>query len=142
MGMMRNGLFGACRSSLFPAPDPAGADVHDHGCADAGAGDRGHHRDLLADLHGHAEVPPNRWRIALAVVRGAFAQTLLGLVLGFPVAWTIGRLLKSRLFGVGAADPLSLLLPAAALLLCAGVASLVPAIRAASVEPLEALRTE
>ncbi|MGA8528432.1 MAG: hypothetical protein WB622_01880 [Acidobacteriaceae bacterium] len=107
-----------------------------------GAEDRGHHRDLLADLHGHAEVPPNRWRIALAVVRGAFAQTLLGLVLGFPVAWTIGRLLKSRLFGVGAADPLSLLLPAAALLLCAGVASLVPAIRAASVEPLEALRTE
>ena len=39
-------------------------------------------------------------------------------------------------------DPLSLLLPTGVLLLCALVASALPARRAASIEPLEALRTE
>lgn len=82
----------------------------------------------------------DRQQIALFVLQAAFAQTLLGLAMGLPVALMIGSLLKSRLYHVGAIDPLSLLLPATALLLCAGVASLLPAIRAASIEPLEALR--
>ncbi len=84
----------------------------------------------------------DRSQIALFVLQGAFAQTLLGLVMGLPVAWIIGRLLKSRLYHVGAIDPVSLLLPAAALLLCAGAASLLPALRAASIQPIEALRAE
>jgi ABC-type antimicrobial peptide transport system permease subunit len=84
----------------------------------------------------------DRPQIALFVLRAAFAQTLLGLATGLPVALLIGRLLKSRLYEVSAIDPLSLLLPAAALLLCACAASLLPAIRAASIEPLEALRAE
>ena len=84
----------------------------------------------------------DRPQIALFVLQGAFAQTLLGLVMGLPVARIIGRLLKSRLYHVGAIDPVSLLLPAAALLLCAGAASLLPALRAASIQPIEALRAE
>jgi predicted permease len=84
----------------------------------------------------------DRPQIALFVLQGAFGQTLLGLVMGLPVAWIIGRLLKSRLYHVGAIDPVSLLLPAAALLLCAGAASLLPALRAASIQPIEALRAE
>jgi predicted permease len=84
----------------------------------------------------------DRAQIALFVLRTAFAQTLLGLATGLPVALLIGRLLKSRLYEVSAIDPLSLALPAAALLLCASAASLFPAIRAASIEPLEALRAE
>ena len=84
----------------------------------------------------------DRPQIALFVLQGAFSQTLLGLVMGLPVALIIGRLLKSRLYHVGAIDPLSLLLPAAALLLCAGAASLLPALRAASIQPIEALRAE
>ena len=84
----------------------------------------------------------NRWHIALLILRGAFAQILLGLGLGLPIAVLVGRLLSSRLYQVGALDPVSLVVPAAALFLCALVASAVPARRAASIEPLEALRTE
>jgi ABC-type antimicrobial peptide transport system permease subunit len=84
----------------------------------------------------------NRAHIALLVLRTAFAQIILGLALGLPLAMLIGRLLGSRLYQVGALDPLSLGIPAIALLLCALVASALPARRAASIEPLEALRTE
>jgi ABC-type antimicrobial peptide transport system permease subunit len=84
----------------------------------------------------------NRAHIALLVLRTAFAQIVLGLALGLPLAMLIGRLLGSRLYQVGALDPLSLGIPAIALLLCALVASALPARRAASIEPLEALRTE
>jgi ABC-type antimicrobial peptide transport system permease subunit len=84
----------------------------------------------------------NRAHIALLVLRTAFAQIILGLALGLPVAMLIGRLLGSRLYQVGALDPFSLGIPAIALLLCALVASALPARRAASIEPLEALRTE
>jgi predicted permease len=84
----------------------------------------------------------DRPRIALFVLQGAFVQTLLGLVMGLPLALIIGRLLKSRLYHVGAIDPVSLLLPAAALLFCAGAASLLPALRAASIQPIKALRAE
>src|SRR5215813_13769169 len=84
----------------------------------------------------------DRPQIALFVLQAAFAQTLLGLVIGLPVALMIGTSLKSRLYQVDAIDPPSLLLPAAALLLSAGAASLLPAIRAASIQPIEALRAE
>jgi ABC-type antimicrobial peptide transport system permease subunit len=84
----------------------------------------------------------NRAHIALLVLRTAFAQIILGLALGLPIAMLIGRLLGSRLYQVGALDPLSLGIPAIVLLLCALVASALPARRAASIEPLEALRTE
>jgi predicted permease len=84
----------------------------------------------------------DRPQIALLVLQGAFAQTLLGLVMGLPFALIFGRLLTSRLYHVGVIDPPSLLLPAAALLFCAGAASLLPALRAASIQPIEALRTE
>jgi predicted permease len=87
-------------------------------------------------------VGAGRRQIALLVIRTALAQTLLGLAIGLPLALIVGRLLKSRLYGVSVIDPLSLLLPAAALLFCASVATLLPAIRAASIEPLEALRAE
>jgi len=43
---------------------------------------------------------------------------------------------------VSAIDPPSLLLPAAALLFCAGAASLSPALRATSIQPIDALRAE
>ena len=84
----------------------------------------------------------NRLQIALYFLRGAFAQVLLGLLLGLPIAVLVATLLSARLYKVGTIDPVSLGLPAAALLLSAVVASALPARRAASVEPLEALRTD
>jgi ABC-type antimicrobial peptide transport system permease subunit len=84
----------------------------------------------------------NRMHIATLILRSAFAQILLGLALGIPIAMVVGRLLRSRLYELDAVDPLSLLLPTGVLLLCALVASALPARRAASIEPLEALRNE
>lgn len=83
-----------------------------------------------------------RSQIAFLVLRAALAQTLLGIAIGLPVALMVGSFLKSRLYEVSTIDPFSLLLPAGALLLCASAAGLLPAMRAASIDPLEALRVE
>ena len=64
------------------------------------------------------------------------------MVVAVPCAVLLGRALRSQLFGVSAADPLTL----AGVVLLMGVvgimAALVPARRAANVEPMEALRAE
>jgi predicted permease len=84
----------------------------------------------------------NRMHIAALILRSAFAQVLLGLAIGIPIALVVGRLLHSRLYELEIIDPFSLLLPTLALLLCAFIASALPARHAASIEPLEALRNE
>ena len=76
------------------------------------------------------------------VLRGAFFQIGIGIGLGIPLAIVAGRLMTRQLFGVSPWDPrmltvATLLLSAAALL-----ASWIPAGRAASVEPMVALRAE
>ena len=76
------------------------------------------------------------------VMRGAFAQVGLGLVIGVPVAVLGAQSIAGLLYGVRAWDPVSLLLGVAALLLAAAVAGLIPARRAASIEPVTALRIE
>jgi macrolide transport system ATP-binding/permease protein len=76
------------------------------------------------------------------VLRTALVQIFLGLALGVPAAFFAGRLMASQLYGVGANDPIALCAAAAVLALCAGIAGFVPARRAASIEPMQALRTE
>jgi predicted permease len=76
------------------------------------------------------------------VMRGAFAQLAIGLVIGLPIALLGAHLIASQLYNVHSYDPLSLLLAIAALLLATAVAGLLPARRAASVEPVTALRAE
>ncbi len=69
-------------------------------------------------------------------------MALLGLALGGVGAWTAGRAVKSFLFGVKALDPSTLGIVAVVLLLVCAVAAIVPALRAAQVDPIEALRAE
>jgi macrolide transport system ATP-binding/permease protein len=76
------------------------------------------------------------------VLRGAMLQVGLGLALGIPVALAGGRLLSSQLYGVKSHDPIILGLAAAVLAACSLAAGFVPARRAASIEPVQALRTE
>jgi predicted permease len=76
------------------------------------------------------------------VLRGALVQLGLGLAVGMPVALAGGRLLASQLYGVKSRDPAILGLAAAVLAGCALVAAFVPARRAASIDPMQALRTE
>jgi ABC-type antimicrobial peptide transport system permease subunit len=62
--------------------------------------------------------------------------------MGVPLAMLAGRALTSSLYGVKALDTVSYVLAVAGLAVVALVASAVPAGRAASVEPMRALRTE
>jgi len=68
--------------------------------------------------------------------------TLAGLVVGLAVSLVLTRFLRGMLFGVGAADWLTFGTVAAVLCLVAMAATFVPARRAASVNPMQALRTE
>ena len=76
------------------------------------------------------------------VLRSVLVQIACGLALGIPAALIAGHLMKSQLYGVGAYDPFALCAATAILALCAAVAGFIPARRAASVEPMKALRTE
>ena len=76
------------------------------------------------------------------VLGGALLQVAAGLAVGVPSALAAGKMMTSQLFGVKPWDPL--MLAAAAILLCGAalLASLVPASRAAAVDPMAALRNE
>ena len=67
---------------------------------------------------------------------------LIGLAIGLAGALVLSRSLQSLLFGVGATDPATFSLVAAALLLVAAGACWIPARRATRVDPLTALRAE
>ena len=76
------------------------------------------------------------------VLRGAFQRVLVGLLLGLPLAVGAGRLIASQLYGISFWDPLALAVASGSLAICAFVAAVIPARRAASISPMSALRTE
>src|SRR5665213_889417 len=76
------------------------------------------------------------------VLRDALWQILFGLGLGIPAALVSGHLMASQLYGVAGYDPLALVGATLVLGLCAAAAGFIPARRAASIEPMQALRTE
>lgn len=81
-------------------------------------------------------------RVKAQVVRQALAMAGAGLIVGLGGAVLLGRLMQSLLFGVGAADPFTLGAVVVLLLTVAVGASLGPAARAASIDPVAALREE
>jgi predicted permease len=76
------------------------------------------------------------------VLRGAFKRVLVGLILGLPLAIGAGRLISAQLYGVSSWDPLALTVAAGALAVCSFFAAIIPANRAASISPMNALRIE
>ncbi len=87
-------------------------------------------------------VGANRMSIVRLVLRQALMQTGVGLAIGIPLAIGAGKLMSAQLFQVRSWDPKILLTAIVALALCATTASILPARRAASTDPLKALRTE
>jgi len=83
-----------------------------------------------------------RSSVLALVLRGALWQILIGLGLGIPAALLAGHLMASQLFGVGGYDPLAIVGATLVLGLCATAAGFIPARRAASIEPMRALRTD
>jgi putative ABC transport system permease protein len=84
----------------------------------------------------------NRRRIVTMVLRGAFGPVGVGLAIGLPAAIEAGYLIATQLFGVTPSDPVMLAYTALLLCLAALAASMIPAWRAAGIEPMTALRTE
>jgi macrolide transport system ATP-binding/permease protein len=76
------------------------------------------------------------------VVRQAGWLTLAGLAIGLVCSFGTSILMRSLLFGVPAWDPVTLLGVAVLLGLASMAASFLPARRAASIDPAEALRAE
>jgi ABC-type antimicrobial peptide transport system permease subunit len=78
--------------------------------------------------------------------RGVLSQTarltLVGLAIGLPAAWTLGRAIRSLLFGVVPWDPVTFVAVAGALASVALLAGYLPARRASRIDPLQALRQD
>jgi ABC-type antimicrobial peptide transport system permease subunit len=83
-----------------------------------------------------------RGSVILMVMRGAIIQTALGLAIGIPVALLCVRFVKAQLYEITGADASVLVTAILTLAFAACVAGLIPARRAASVEPQVALRHE
>jgi putative ABC transport system permease protein len=81
-----------------------------------------------------------RSRILTLVLRQGIGLALTGIAFGIAGAALLTRLLSSMLFGVKAIDPVTFLLAAALFLAVALAASYIPARRAASIDPMAALR--
>jgi predicted permease len=84
----------------------------------------------------------DRANVIQLILRGAFKRVVIGLLLGLPLAIGAGRLISAQLYGVSSWDPFALTLAATALAICAFFAAIIPASRAASISPMNALRTE
>jgi ABC-type antimicrobial peptide transport system permease subunit len=76
------------------------------------------------------------------VLKQGLAMAAVGVVLGLLAALALTRLLQAQLFAVTSTDPPTFVAVALALLAVATLATLVPALRATRVNPVEALRCE
>ena len=84
----------------------------------------------------------DRTNMLMMVLRGAFLQVGIGLIIGIPVTIFGGRVMASQLFGIKPYDPLVFVITTLVLAGAAFVAAVIPARRAANTEPMIALRTE
>jgi predicted permease len=84
----------------------------------------------------------DRGKVLQLILSGAFRRVVIGLILGLPLAVGAGKLISAQLYGVSSWDPLALCVAAGALAICSFLAAMIPANRAASISPVEALRIE
>jgi len=83
-----------------------------------------------------------RVAVSAMVMRDALLQALVGLVIGVPAALLCGRVVKSQLYDVKGVDTAVMAVAVLTLLIAAALAALIPARRAASIDPAQALRAE
>ena len=84
----------------------------------------------------------NRGNVVSLVLSRALLLVGIGLAIGIPVAVLGGRLMRTQLYGVKIYDPITLAFAVTVLSAFAALAGFIPARRAASIEPMNALRTE
>ncbi len=96
---------------------------------------------LFAVVDGVLLRAPGR-RVLTLVLGESALQVGVGLLLGLAGAMAAGQLLRGLLFGIGSGDPIALSMTGLVVLASGVLASALPAIRAARVEPGVALRAE
>ncbi|HEX4037772.1 MAG TPA: ABC transporter permease [Acidobacteriaceae bacterium] len=95
-----------------------------------------------AEIGVRMAVGARRGQVVWMVLRDSLILTAIGVVLGIPLAVITGRALGSALYGVQPFDPTSYALALVGVAAVALAAAALPATRAASIDPLRALRTE
>jgi predicted permease len=83
-----------------------------------------------------------RGRIAWMILRETLLLVACGLAIGVPAAVFVSRLIATQLFGLKPGDPVTFLSASAVMIAVTMMASYLPARRAASVDPMQALRSE
>jgi len=84
----------------------------------------------------------SRWEILTHILKQSMALSIMGSFAGLVVAMAAARLLKSFLFEINPIDPLTFCAVPILMLLLAIIAAWIPARRAASVDPMNALRAD
>lgn len=95
-----------------------------------------------AEIGVRMAVGARREQVVWMILKDSMALTIAGVVIGVPLAMLVGRALTSSLYGIQPLDAVTYLLAVAGVTAVALVASAVPASRAASVDPIRALRAE
>jgi putative ABC transport system permease protein len=80
--------------------------------------------------------------VVVLIVREMLLISGVAILVALPATAMLARLFRSQLYGVGSTDPLTLALAVVMAAVMIGVASALPARRAAGVQPMRALRTE
>jgi ABC-type antimicrobial peptide transport system permease subunit len=83
-----------------------------------------------------------RRAVVRMVLKGSMKVVAIGLAIGFVLSLAGGRAIESFLGSTSAADPIALLMAPLVMIVCALVASWLPARRAANIDPMRALREE
>jgi predicted permease len=84
----------------------------------------------------------SRAQVLAMVLRESLWVLIAGLAAGIPLTFLAVRPLKSMLYQMSPLDPVSFVLAVTAMIVVSGFAALIPARRAASIEPVQALRAE
>ena len=128
--------FGLLLFAVFAAIALALAAVGIYGVMAFAVGERSHEIGIRMALGASRE------RVVQMILREGSVLAASGLALGLVGAYFVGRAMRAMLYGVSAFDLTAFSAVAAVLLVAALVACYIPARRAASIEPMRALRTE
>jgi ABC-type antimicrobial peptide transport system permease subunit len=101
-----------------------------------------HVNNRIIEIGVRMAVGAQRGQVVWMVLRDSLLMTLIGVGIGVPLAMLVSKALTSALYGVKPYDVLSYALAVLGIALVTFAASVIPARKAASVDPLSALRAE